>query len=167
MKKIIYGVILLMFIFSVFASGNTGVINSQKIMMKTKIGIKAYQKLEKFKKKKLELLNSKKNIILNLGKEINSPALNNEARKKKTRQMQDLKIELERIANDNQKEMQSLTQKEFTNLQKIILPIVQETAKSKGFKIIHDIASSGIVYVDQSIDISDDVIKSIDLKFPK
>ncbi|MCP4216899.1 MAG: OmpH family outer membrane protein, partial [bacterium] len=44
--------------------------------------------------------------------------------------------------------------------------IAENIGKAKGFTLILDMTSSGIAYFDQAIDITADVIKAVDAKFP-
>ena len=150
----------------VFSEVKIGVINAQEIMEKTKKGNQVQKKLENLQNAKRKILQAKQQELEKLEKELNSPALNADTRARKTRQVQDKRIELQRMVEDARKEMQQESQKELFALQKEIIPLIQEIGRSKGFTLILDMAGTGIAYFDQSIDITAEVIKAIDAKFP-
>jgi outer membrane protein len=167
MKKsmILIFTILTLSIF-VFSEVKIGVINAQEIMEKTKKGNQVQKKLENLQNAKRKQLQTKQQELEKLEKELNSPALNADTRARKTRQVQDKRIELQRMVEDAQNEMRQESQKELFELQKEIMPLIQEIGRSKGFTLILDMTSSGIAYFDQSVDITAEVIKAVDAKFP-
>jgi len=150
----------------VFSEVKIGVINAQEIMEKTKKGNQVQKKLENLQNAKRKILQAKQQELEKLEKELNSPALNADTRARKTRQVQDKRIELQRMVEDARKEMQQESQKELFALQKEIIPLIQEIGRLKGFTLILDMAGTGIAYFDQSIDITAEVIKAVDAKFP-
>jgi Skp family chaperone for outer membrane proteins len=119
--------------------------------------------LQNSKQQKLEAL---QNVLKQLQKDATSPALNAETREKKKREFEDKQIQYNRELQDAQKDMNAATQRELAALQKEIMPLIQEIGKSKGFTLILDMTGSGIAYFDQTIDITTDVIKAVDVKFP-
>lgn len=150
----------------VFSEVKIGVINAQEIMEKTKKGTQVQRKLEKLQNAKRKQLQTKQQELEKLEKELNSPALNADTRARKTRQVQDKRIEMQRLVEDARNEMQQESQKELFALQKEIMPLIQEIGRAKGFTLILDMTSSGIAYFDKTIDITAEVIKAVDAKFP-
>jgi outer membrane protein len=150
----------------VYSEVKIGIINAQEIMAKTQKGIQVQKKLESLQKKKQGELQVKQDELKRLEKELSSPALNADTRARKTRDLQDKRIQMQRLVEDAEKLMRSETQKELTGLQREIMPLIQEIGKSKGFSVIFDVSSSGIAYFSSTIDITADVIKAVDAKFP-
>ncbi len=165
-KTIILIFAVLTLSFYMFSEVKVGVINAQDVVAKTKKGSKLQQKLEAKYKAKQELIKKKQEELKGLEKELSSPALNTETRSKKKRSFEDKRIALQRMVEDAQKEMQMETQRELMNLQKEVMPLIQEIGKAKGYTLILDMANSGIAYFDATIDITPDVIKAVDAKFP-
>ncbi len=152
--------------FFMFSEVKIGVINAQDIIAKTKKGMSVQKKLENLqvsKRKDIEVL---ENVLKKLQSDIASPALNADTREKKTREFQDKQVQYKRMIQDAQKVMNEANQKELAALQKEIMPLIQELGKSKGFTLILDMTGSGIAYYDPAIDITADVIKAVDAKFP-
>ncbi|MGD2086805.1 MAG: OmpH family outer membrane protein [Candidatus Aminicenantes bacterium] len=62
--------------------------------------------------------------------------------------------------------MQREMKKEFLAANDDIMPIIHQIGKAKGFTLILDLNSSGVLYFDNSIDITSEVIKEADAKLP-
>ena len=150
----------------VFSEVKIGVINAQDIIEKTKKGKQVQDKLENLQKQKQQQLENLQKEIVQLQKDLESPALNRDTREKKTRELEDKRIDYNRFIQDTQKEMQAKSQQELLNLQKEIMPLIQQIGKAKGFTIIFDMTSSGIAYFDETIDVTEEVVKAVDAKFP-
>ena len=150
----------------VFSEVKIGVINAQEIIEKTQKGKKVQAKLENLQKQKQQQLENLQKEIVQLQKDLESPALNRDTREKKTRELEDKRIDYNRFIQDTQKEMQAKSQQELLTLQKEIMPLIQQIGKAKGFSIIFDMTSSGIAYFDETIDVTDEVVKAVDAKFP-
>lgn len=144
-----------------------GVVNAQELLAKTKKGIEIQKRLEGLQQKKQKELTAKQEEIKKLEKEVLSPALNQETREKKTLDLQTKRKNLKRYIEDAQNEIQRASQKELVELEKAVMPLIDQIGKSKGFTIVFDITRPGIVYFDQAIDITGEVIKAFDAKFPK
>jgi outer membrane protein len=150
----------------VFSEVKIGVINAQDIIAKTKKGNEVQKKLEGLQNDSQQKVESLENDIKQLQKDLASPALNNDTREKKTREMEDKRISYNRLVQDAQKTIQEESQKELMALQREIMPLIQQIGETKGFTLILDMASSGIAYFDKTIDITDEVVKAVDAKFP-
>jgi outer membrane protein len=144
-----------------------GVVNAQEILQKTKKGVEIQKRLEQLQQKKQNELQSKQEEIKKLEKEVLSPALNQETREKKTLELQTKRKNLKRYIEDAQNEIQRASRGELVELEKAVMPLIDQIGKSKGFTIIFDITRPGIVYYDQAIDVTAEVIKAFDAKFPK
>ena len=141
-----------------------GVVNAQEILAKTKKGIEIQKRLEQLQDKKQQELQAKQDEIKKLEKDVLSPALNDETREKKSIELQNKRKDLKRYVEDAQNEIQRESQKELVELEKAVMPLIDQIGKAKGFTIIFDITRPGIVYFDQAIDITPDVIKAFDAK---
>jgi outer membrane protein len=88
--------------------------------------------------------------------------LSEEARSAKERDYQQKVKDYQRFTKDIQESLQQtdadLTRKILENL----LKVVQDLGKSGGFTIILEKTESSLVYADESIDITDEVIKAFD-----
>ncbi len=168
MRKIFILVVTVL-VMSAFAISQVkiGVVNAQEILAKTKKGVEIQKRLEQLQNKKQNELQAKQDEIKKLEKEVLSPALNDETREKKSIDLQNKRKDMKRYLEDAQNEIQQESQKELVELEKAVMPVIDQIGKSKGFTIIFDITRPGIVYFDQAIDITPDVIKAFDNQFSK
>jgi outer membrane protein len=161
-KTLVLVVTILTLTFFAFSEIKIGVINAQKVIASTKRGKEIQAKLEnlgKTKQKKVEAMQAE---IKELETALQSPALNDDAREKKSVDLQTKKTDLKRYYEDTQQELRRQYQNEMQNLQKDVMPIIDKIGKSKGFTLVFDLSIAGISYFDQTIDITDIVIKEID-----
>ena len=141
-----------------------GVVNAQELLAKTKKGIEIQKRLEQLQNKKQAEMQAMQDQIKKLEKEVLSPALNEETREKKGLELQTKRKNLKRFIEDAQNEIQRASKKELVELENAVMPLIDQIGKSKGFTIIFDITRPGIVYFDQVIDITPEVIKAFDAK---
>jgi outer membrane protein len=73
-----------------------------------------------------------------------------------------LRTKRSRIEEDRTKEFRDLQTRLFGKLRNDILPVVDNIAREKGFSLVLDVSSSGVVYFNQTIDITEEVIKRYD-----
>lgn len=149
-----------------FSEVKIGVINPQKIMDNTKKGLAIQKRLEKLQGEKQQKINAMQEEIKKLQKDLMSPALNNEARQKKSIELQEKQKTFKRYVEDARNEFARESKKEFVSLEKELLPLIENLGRQKGFTIIIDITRPGVVYYDEAIDITADVIKAVDAKYP-
>lgn len=165
MKKTLIFVltVLLMSVFA-YSQVKIGVINAQEIIAKTKRGVAIQKKLEALQKQKTTELQTLQDEIKKLEKDLLSPALNNETRERKSVDLQTKRTTLKRKYEDAQRDFQRESGKELAELEKQLIPLIENIGKSKGYTLIFDRARSGIVYLDGSVDITEEVVKVIDEK---
>ena len=141
-----------------------GVVNAQELLAKTKKGIEIQKRLEQLQQKKQAEMQTMQDQIKKLEKDVLSPALNQETREKKGLELQTKRKNLKRFIEDAQNEIQRASKRELVELENAVMPLIDQIGKSKGFTIIFDITRPGIVYFDQAIDITAEVIKAFDAK---
>lgn len=150
-----------------FSEVKIGIVNAEEIISKTIRGKAIQTKLEAFQNKKQQEIQVLDEEIKKLEKEISNPALNDETRDKKSLDLANKKKNIQRLIEDARNDIQRESQTELITLEKDLMPIINEIGKSKGFTIVFDSTRPGIVYIDPTIDITEDVIKAVDAKFPK
>lgn len=88
-------------------------------------------------------------------------SLSDEARIRKQSELNRRDTDLKRFIEDAEAEMQAIQRERFAQIQKKIMPIIQQLGTEKGFSLILQ-ANEAMVYVDVSIDITDEVIARFD-----
>ncbi len=165
MKKTLI-LVLAILVLSVFAFSQVkiGVINAQEIIQKTKRGVQIQKQLENLQKQKTQELQVLQEQIKKLEKELLSPALNAETRERKSVDLQTKRTTIKRKYEDAQRDFQRESQKMLAALERELIPLIEGIGKTKGFSIIFDRARSGIVYYNNAVDITGEVITAIDQK---
>ena len=140
-----------------------GVIDMQRIILSTDEGREARAALEKEMKAKEEEFRKKKEELDKLNKEWKdqAPLLSEEAR---IRKQQDFQEKLMSLRNDEMTFTNQLKQKEGQATQRIAMKVTSmmpEIAKDSPKKVagIFEVNSSGIVWLEDPIDFTDQVIK--------
>jgi len=75
------------------------------------------------------------------------------------KQIEDKDISLRRFADDAQQQVQEATRKELSELEKKIMPIINEIGREKKYTLIFNKFQSGLVFADEAMDITDEVLK--------
>lgn len=150
-----------------FSEAKIGVINSQDLLQKTKKGSEITKKLTDWQNKKGQEIQAMQEELKKIEKDLQSPALNDETRGKKAIEMEAKRKNLTRFIEDARNEFETQSQQELGVFEKDIMPLIEDLGKTKGFSIIFDVSRAGIVYMDTTVDITDDVVKAVDAKFPK
>ncbi len=151
----------------IYAETKIGVISAEQVILNTIRGKQVKLKLEKLGKIIQEKVAKKDNEIKKLEKDLVSPALNAETRERKATELQFKKTNLKRYAEDSRKEWQLQYKKEMMKLTNEVMPIIKKIGESKNYTLIFDIQSSGISYFDKTIDITNEVIRDYDAKYPE
>jgi outer membrane protein len=163
MKKNLFLIFALVVLTSfAFAEFKLGIINPQAVLQTSAKGKEAIERLKSLQVSKQKKYEAMQKEIDALEKEALSPALNAEARDKKTQDLQNKRVEIKRFAEDAQKDTMAAQQKEFEKIQADLMPIIEKIAKEDGYALILDLNTAGVTYFDPGIDISAKVVKAYD-----
>jgi len=146
----------------VLAETKIGIINPQVVLQNSVKGKQVIDKLRTLNMSKQKQYEAMQKDIDSLEKESLSPALNQETLAKKSMDLQTKRTEIKRFAEDAQKDSLATQQKEFENLQRELMPIIEKIAKEAGFSLVLDLNTAGVTYFDPTVDITDQVIKAYD-----
>ena len=83
------------------------------------------------------------------------------------KQIEDKSIALKRFDDDAQQQLEEAKQKELAGLEKQIMPIIQELGKERKLLLIFNKFQSGLVYADDSVDLTDEVLKRFNTRVTK
>jgi outer membrane protein len=74
-------------------------------------------------------------------------------------QIEDKTIALQRFEDDAKRSLEEARRTALGRLEERIMPIINEIGKERGFTLIFNKFQSGLVYADDAVDITDDVIR--------
>ncbi len=156
----------LLFTFLVFAgfaqeSGKVGIVNSNEVIQKSTEGKEVMAQLQKKDKSNSTRISAMDDKIRELETKLNNQrlTLTQESIIQLGSELGRKRTERKRFAEDSLRELQELQQRLFTKVQNEVMPIIEGLGKEKNLDIIMDLARSGAVYFNPTIDISEEVIK--------
>jgi len=161
-KNLLFIFALLALTAFVFAEVKIGIINPQSVLQNSIKGKEVIERLRSINLSKQKKYEAMQKEIEALEKDVLSPALNADTRDKKNSDLQNKRVEIKRFAEDAQKDSMAIQQKEFENLQRELMPIIEKIAKAGGYSVVLDLNTAGVTYFDPSTDITEQVIKDYD-----
>lgn len=155
--------VLAMSLTAAAADSKIGFIDMRGVMTKCEAGKKAFGKLDaQFKAIKKDL-EGKQTALLSMREEIQkqSLALSQEAKKDKQAQYQKKVVEYQQSYQKYQAEVRKAEQDLSKPLIDKLVSLVQTYGKSHGYTAIYDVQASGVVYRDDSTDLTDVILKEM------
>jgi outer membrane protein len=76
-----------------------------------------------------------------------------------SKEIEDKQIAIRRFQDDAQRELQEAQRRELGGLEERILPIINQIGLEQGYTLIFNKFQSGLVYADEAVDITDQVIQ--------
>ena len=75
------------------------------------------------------------------------------------KQLEDGQIALQRFQDDAERELDEARRRQLGGLEGRIIPVINQVGTERGFTLIFNKFQSGLVYADDSVDITDEVIR--------
>jgi len=171
LKVIVAGVIIAVAFYcaAAFAAdaskGTVGVINIQKILIESKSGKEAKAVFDKELEAKRAILTSKEKTAIAIENDLkaNSAKMTADVRKTKEDKLAEEIKDLRRLEQDTKDELKKKDNELTSKVLKDVLEITKKVGDERGYSLIMQ-ASQQIVYIDSSIDITDEVLKRYDSK---
>jgi outer membrane protein len=88
--------------------------------------------------------------------------MNADAQEKLRKDAERQQVELQRLQQDANAEVQELQNQLQEKFRQRLLPVVEKVAMQKNLHFVLSLADSGIVWVDRGLDVTPDVIKALD-----
>jgi outer membrane protein len=141
-----------------------GVINSQKVLEDSAEGKRTIAQLQDKDKRAQDELTKLDNDIRSLETKLNTQRLTlSEASILQIRSdLERKRTDRKRRAEDSFKDLQELQLRLFNKVKGELLPIIEQVGKDQNFDLIFDLANSGALYFNPTLDITAEVIKRYD-----
>ena len=151
-----------------FAETKIGVMNVQKIITLCDAGKSAKGRFEAKMKELQGKFQSEQDTLVNLQQEIEkkSSAWSEEKKTDKAREFQKLRRELKEKNDDANFELKQLQEKELQPILKALEGVVDAYGKKNGYTAILDV-KGGVIYYDKSVEISDEIVKDLNVAMKK
>ncbi len=156
----------LLFTFLVFAgfaqeSGKIGIVNSNEVIQRSTEGKAVMTQLQEKDKSNSSRISTMDEKIRELETKLSTQrlTLTQESILQLSSELERKRTERKRFAEDSLRELQELRFRLFTKVQNEVIPIIEGLGKERNLEIIFDLANSGAVYVNPTIDLTEEVIK--------
>ena len=141
-----------------------GVVNSQEVLEKSSEGKKAIAQLQEKDRSQQSRLSKLDEEIRQLETKLNTQrlTLTNQAILQMSSDLDKKRTDRKRLAEDAVREIQDMRLRLFNKVQTELLPIIEQLGKERNIEIIFDLASSGAIYFNPAIELTEEVIKRYD-----
>jgi outer membrane protein len=169
MKSLITVIASLLMTSSVFAAVSIGKVDVQKVLISVAQGQGVRDQLKKSFDEKQKVLKDEEDKIRKLQEDYQKKAsvLNDKEKGKKEREIQEKIVGIQQKTATFQKDIQDMEQKLKTPILEKVKAIVDDVAKSADVDMVYEAATAPILYAKQEKDLTDEVIKMYNKKFPK
>ena len=137
----------------------------QRIANESADGRVATTRIQALQQKKAAELNEKNKQLTGMQAKLEKEGsvMNASASADLQKNIEKLNVELQRFTQDAQAEVQELQQQLQQEFQQRLEPVIQSVANEMGLHFVFNGPDAGLVWADQSLDISTEVIKKLDL----
>lgn len=138
------------------------IIQAQRLALESAPGKEAYARLKKLSDQKKDELDRAEKDARDLVQKLNDQgqSMPEDKRDALSKQADDKQKQWKRMQEDAQRDLQDAERKEMAALEGRIGPIVKDYFREKHFAVVLD-ARAGIVYADEAVDVTDEVLKRI------
>jgi outer membrane protein len=141
-----------------------GVLDLQGVMENSLQGKRFQAEMERITAEKQQEITAREQRIQDLQKEMESGAsvLSDQAKREKQDEAERLIIELRRFRDDAERELESRYRRMLADVEEKILPIINAFGEENNFTMILARMQSGLVYADEKIDVTADIVRRFD-----
>lgn len=167
MKKIVVALIALLLLAApALAETKIAYVDLQKALNLSKAGVQAKSEIAAQVKKYEEEFKSKQEELQKLKSELEKQAvlLSDSAKAQKERDFQQNVKELQRFQKDVKEELQQRDADATKKILSQLFEILQKLGKDGGYQMIIEKNEGAVIYADESVDLTDELIKAFDAK---
>lgn len=139
-----------------------GVIDIQEVLRTSVAGKAALQRLQDAADKKQEFLKQKQAELEDLQKQYNTAPLSSGKRDELETKIQGLIKDVNRFKEDARMELEKAEDAELKKLEEEVLPLIDDIGKKEGYTMMFGKLQSGLIYMDQALDITQTIIQKYD-----
>jgi len=143
------------------AQSKVAVIDVQRVVAESDPGKEAIQKLKVVQDAKIQEGQTMQQELATLRDQINKQrfTVSEERLAEMTKELEDKNIAIRRFEDDAKRELEEARRRELGGLEEQILPIINQIGQDEGITLIFNKFQSGLVYADEAVDITDEVIR--------
>ena len=143
------------------AQSKVAVIDVQRVVAESDPGKEAIQKLKAISDAKIQEGQAMQQEMATLQDQYNKQrfTVSEERMAEMSKELEDKNIVIRRFEDDAKRELDEVRRRELGGLEERILPIINQIGMEEGITLIFNKFQSGLVYADEAVDITDDVIR--------
>jgi len=143
------------------AQTSIAVIDVQRVVTESDPGKEAIQKLKVISDAKVAEGQAIQQNLAALQEQFNKQrfTVSEERLAEMNKELEDGSIAIRRFEDDAKRELEEARRRELGGLEQRILPIINQIGQDRGITLIFNKFQSGLVYADEAVDITDDVIR--------
>lgn len=148
---------------------DVAVIDVQRIVEESAVGKEARARLVKAQEEKFTEGKKMADELEALRKQLSTQAatISDAKRSELQKQIEDKQVQLQRFQADAQQQLDELKRKELEALEKQVMPLINELGRELKLKMIFNKFQSGLVYADEAVDVTDEVLKRFNTRVTK
>jgi len=160
-RVMVAGALVLAFALPAAAQAKVSVIDVQRVVTESDPGKEVMQRLRSLTEAKAQQGQSLQQELATLQDQFNKQRFTvSEARQAEMqKEIEDKQISIRRFQDDAQREVAEAQRRELGSLEERIMPIIDQIGKEQGLTLIFNKFQSGLDYADETIDITDEVIR--------
>jgi len=137
-------------------------INIQRIASESSEGRTSSSRIEALRAKKAADLTEKNKAVEALQAKQRSSVMSEAAAAQIQKDIDKTQVDIQRMTQDAQAELQDLQNELQLDFQRKVGPVVEAVAREKGLQLLFSQADSGLVWADQGLDLTAEVIRRLD-----
>ena len=162
-SSLIFGFVVILLAMALPAAAqelSIAVIDVQRVVTESDPGKEALQKLKLLQDAKMDEGRALQQQLTTMQEQMSKQrfTLSEERLAELSKQMEDGQIALQRFQDDAERDLDEARRRELGGLEGRIIPVINEIGAERGFTLIFNKFQSGLVYADDTVDITDDVI---------
>ncbi len=142
------------------AQTKVAVIDVQRVVTESDPGKEVMQNLRALSDAKAQEGQALQQELASLQDQFNKQrfTVSEERQTEMSKEIEDKQIAIRRFQDDAQRELQEAQRRQLGGLEEKILPIINQVGQERGLTLIFNKFQSGLVYADEAVDITDQVI---------
>jgi len=150
------------------ADSKIAFVNMQALLSESKLGKAGLTQMKTLTDKQQADLADKNKAIQTLQQKIQtqSSVVTPETRNQWNSDLEKAQRDLQYSQNEAQAQVEELNQRLLGDFQEKVLPVIEALAKEKGLYAIFGVQESGVAYVHPGVDVTLELVKRLDAKFP-
>jgi outer membrane protein len=143
------------------SAARIGVLNVDRLVQESALGKEAFGRIKKIADLKKEDSDKLQKELREIEQKLQAQgqSLAEDRREALQKQYQEKAIAYKRFQDDANRELEQAQKKELAQLEQRVFPVINQVGKERGFTLIFNRMQSGLVYADETVDITDEVIR--------